>query len=749
MAIYCLGVFLRLLPYANFITPDGVYFLEGDNYEHLRKILVILSDFPNAPAHDYYAGFPVGSGAIWAPLFDLSMAVLVKIAVFLGVGFEKASALIPPFAGMLVLAPVYLWGRRLFGERTAVFSVLILALLPAHISMTTVGRLDNELVEPLFAGLVFYFYQLSLDNNNKNLAIAAGIVMAVALLFWRGALIWWAVIALHGFLLVLADKSAAWARTALSFLAAAVLIAMVTVLGLWGTSATISFNTVGWFHVISALFVVALVSSARLGWFLKSARGFGSAVSICISVAAFGVAVAIVAVALPAYFGGILSGMGVVGGENPWTKTIAEYQPLFTGADGRFSLASPITISTAFIFIFPAVLLYLTVGYFRQRGEGAERPFFMLCGWALFALTAINGRYENVLTVLLAIGGAYFVAMLSGRARGLSGVAGVALTLVMLLPSYAFFRDVGYTEPFGIRGDMEESFKWLRDNTPETSNYLEPYKKPEYGVMARWEYGGWIEYVARRPSIATLFGIETHGLMESAEFFLETDAEKALALLGENGARYVVITNDTGALSGYAKLLGRDPAGYVEEMRDEGGVVRYGVGPKFLDLVFARLMLADGQYVGGPAYLQAVPGLRLVYESKTREDIAGALQEVKKVKIFERVPGAVVRGAARTARPGEVVTLAGSVVTNQGRIFTAISQARADERGAFELRGYYPTLAQGTGAGLASVEGEYALFVSGRRLGVSVTEDDVTSGAVIDTTGATGDAAGAAGFGKR
>lgn len=72
--IFAVGVALRLVPWHNFITPDGVYLLEADNYEHLRKISVLLSGFPRVVALDYYAGFPVGTGSIWSPLLERANA---------------------------------------------------------------------------------------------------------------------------------------------------------------------------------------------------------------------------------------------------------------------------------------------------------------------------------------------------------------------------------------------------------------------------------------------------------------------------------------------------------------------------------------------------------------------------------------------------------------------------------------------------------------------------------------------------
>ena len=53
LAVFAFGVALRMIPWENFITRDGVYLLEADNYEHLRKVTIVLNNFPWFPPYDY------------------------------------------------------------------------------------------------------------------------------------------------------------------------------------------------------------------------------------------------------------------------------------------------------------------------------------------------------------------------------------------------------------------------------------------------------------------------------------------------------------------------------------------------------------------------------------------------------------------------------------------------------------------------------------------------------------------------
>ncbi len=740
--IFVSGCALRYVPWHNFITPGGIYFLESDNYEHLRRIAVILHNFPFVPSHDFYAGFPKGTGAVWSPLLDLTFAAMIKALSWTGADAAFYAAVLPPVVGMLAVVPLFLWARECFGTSTALLASLIFAILPVNILSGMVGRPDNELIEPFWAALLFYMYTLcnrerAPDSGDSGplkdavLGVATGAVASLALLYWRGALLWWAIIAAHAALSLLyrglrrgGTNQRLWLTTTIAFASAAAFISLVNIIKPWGLTGGMRFNIVSWFHAVSAFIAAAGLFAAGLMAYLKEKRGLSTAASFALGAVLFLVLLVVTAAIAPGYFRGILQGAAVVGGENKWTSTIAQYRPLFKDASGRFSLSAPIESSTLLLFAAPLALIHLAL---RKRNEAAS--FFVFSGWALLLLTVINGRYENVFALTVSVSGAVLLGFVYRlMSRGASAKAwGAAVTAAvlagLLMPSLSFYRTLPLYSPFIVKGDLEESLLWIRDNTPATSHYYEPMRRPEYGVMARWEYGGWISAIAKRPAIATIYGIETHGMKESAEMFLATDNEKFLGILDENHARYLILSKSIGALSGYAELLGKDPTGYLNERTDPSGRTILETGRKFFDLVHVNLYLADGQPSGGPVFFRGVQGVRLVYESPSLEDIGGLEQDVKKYKVFERVPGAVITGKAR---PNERVMLAGVVRTNRNRRFYAVSEAQAGPDGAFTLRAWYPVIGPyDTGVG---VLGGYVLKAGDKERRVFVTEDDVVSG---------------------
>lgn len=748
--IFLVGAYIRLIPWDNFITSAGIYFLEADNYEHFRKVLILLKQFPNIPGHDFYMGFPVGTGNIWAPLTDFSFAVIIRaLSLLPSVEGDIAYILaaLPPFVGALAVVPLYLWCRKTFGFRAAIIASVIFIALPSHIFTTVVGRPDNELFEPICAGITFYLYAIAASEaesgearGNRLVVLSAlsGLSAAVSLLYWRGAVIWWSILGLYSFVMVFGysfREGRRWlgffVSCAVAFLTTAFVIAFVLVFNPFSLKGGTEFNVVSWFHVIAALIIVASLSALALAVYLKKERSAGLGKAVIAGGALLAVVFMIFALISPSFFKGIIEGLGVVGGGNKWTSTIAQYKPLLSDS-GRFSIKVPLVFSTIFLFVSPVVLLSLSR---KWRRISAASLFFVFAGWVLLAVTLVNGRYENVYTLIVAATGGVFLSSVGGlieaRIKGAGGkaagtIAVVVLIVIGLMPSLSFYKGLSHTGPFLIAGDLEETLFWVRHNTPPTSNYLEPQKKPEYGVLAQWEFGGWIEAVAQRPSVATVMGTETHGMKESAGFYLATDEREFLNILDDNGVKYFILSKTLESLPEYAAILGEDPSGYVNRKVLPDGRETIETGPRFFDLITTSLYLNDGQRAASPIPFRSVPGVRLVYESRGQSDFKGLPQEVKKYKVFERVKGAIVKG---TARPGEPVAMAGLVMTSTGRKFFVTSDTSADGEGVFYLNFFYPNVDMREGK--TGIVSGYIVQVGKKKYEMQISEKDILEGNVI------------------
>jgi dolichyl-diphosphooligosaccharide--protein glycosyltransferase len=277
-----------------------------------------------------------------------------------------------------------------------------------------------------------------------------------------------------------------------------------------------------------------------------------------------------------------------------------------------------------------------------------------------------------------------------------------------------------------VRGDAEDTLLWIRDHTPPAGDPTRPSRPPAYGVLAPWDWGGWIETIAERPSVATSFGREAYGMEELSRFLLARDAETAHAVLSRNRVRYVVLASVFRSLGIHARVLGLGEV-YVRELRrPDGGPVGYAPTPAALSLPSVRLFFGDGRLAEvGPLRFEPVEGLRLVYESGGSEPIRDIPWDVKRVKVFEVIAGA--RAVVRAA-PGRTVAVSQPIETNQGRAFAYEIQKVCGEDGTATFSLPY---APKTAAATTGSTGPVTIASDATTVALAVTAADVASGRTL------------------
>jgi asparagine N-glycosylation enzyme membrane subunit Stt3 len=308
--------------------------------------------------------------------------------------------------------------------------------------------------------------------------------------------------------------------------------------------------------------------------------------------------------------------------------------------------------------------------------------------------------------------------------------ASVAAAVLLLLPLGPTLRQSIHSLPGNVDEALARLYptlEWMRDRTPRTSYYLEPDKKPEYGVLADFTFGHWITYIGERPNFANPFGIGPwHGkaVKESARYFLLEEEESILETLDRSQIRYVVLYNNENAVADYASLTLRPKADYLSEDPLTHRVVPTA---RFFRTLGVRLALSDGsEYLALGQVVPALEGFRLAHESpETRlrhvPGIDGTFPS-SYAKVFERVRGAVLEGKAG---PGEEVRLRVAVKSNTGRVFEYRARRSAGADGTFRLNVPYASGASGeVTAGPAIVE------ASRCRAEVALSEAEVAAGAL-------------------
>jgi dolichyl-diphosphooligosaccharide--protein glycosyltransferase len=103
-AICVAGFVLRTTNAATVLLGYGVVLAENDPYYHMRRVLMILADWPHVPSFDPWIDFPHGAPVVFAPLFDFGIATLALLAGLKPqqrLEIETLAAFVPPVLGAL------------------------------------------------------------------------------------------------------------------------------------------------------------------------------------------------------------------------------------------------------------------------------------------------------------------------------------------------------------------------------------------------------------------------------------------------------------------------------------------------------------------------------------------------------------------------------------------------------------------------------------------------------------------------
>lgn len=707
--VFIIALVFRLLPWEHVFSNGRIYYYDPDCYMRLRKILVYLASFPSTAIHDYFQGFPQGTGVITPPTMEYLLAALARpfrSSPLLIPAIERVIAVIPPLTGAVTAAILCRFTAGIAGLPAGLAAGLVLAVIPAHIEATILGRFDNEMVEPLFLLLAFWSY-LKTMHGDENLRpwLMAGVAAMLYLSIWRGGIAFLALIGVDLLFRLWSERKdhrkcrITGNAGAIMYLTTALFLALICLTDLWGSRQLFSFNIISWFHVI--LFAGAGVT------ILAVSRGFEKS---CVTGLIYGGGAALLLLILLQEQ--LLSGFSLMRGGNAWLDSIVQYQRN--------------TDLTAFIRGFGLVSLLLPFGLLlltRQQYENLkERRLLIIWGVVMLIAAIARQRFSEYLALNIALASGICMAWIAPfiRPQWFAVAVMLASLFVLQIPALLTFTALKEQKVADVfRGDVEETMQWLREKTPPAGDPYRPDQKPAYGVLARWDYGGWIETVAQRPSLATNYGTETYGMEEAARCFLATDEKELDTLLKRNGIKYLVVDNLMTDLRMYAGLIGSEADLFSLQRDTRTGLASYVPRPQLYQLIVSRLFYADGTSAAVQSFHFApVEGLRLMFESSSPALVTGLPWQVPKIKVFEYAPGALL--SIKTA-PGREVTLSQPVETNRGRRFVYRNSKIADSGGDVHFRVVYLP----KNGAVSGATGPVEIVADGNRRVVAVAATDI------------------------
>jgi dolichyl-diphosphooligosaccharide--protein glycosyltransferase len=756
------SVFLDNLNYINFAADDAVY--------HMRLVENTIANYPARIFYDPFTHFPFGSSLHFGPLWTLLIAT---IAILLGARSPTdpivymVGAYMPAVLGTLTAIPVYYIAKTLFGRRTALLSLLILAVLPGQfLSRTVLGFADHHVAEIFFSTLTMAFYLIAIDilslkREIKGIAFSllAGIAFAAYLLSWPGAVLFSLIIFIFTLIQSIVEN---YRGVKLDYLALAgipvFLIPLLAILPYF--TPTTGWSRYSWFHVaILALGAIAIllfnsISRAINKWNLNKHY-------YPLSIAILGaISLTSLFFASRDLFDSLLGTFSVLtpaGG----ALTISEVQPMLWRGN-QFTLAL-LWANFTFIFYFAVIAFILTLHRVAKYWRASETLFAtwnIIIIWATFS----QNRFAYYSAINIAILAGYFwwkifswtgiEKLLEGRselARNFKLSHGFAIAMFILTALYpAFSITIENRHSGGADLDWINSLMWLRNNTPDPGlDYYGIYKEPNpgefydysesaYGVMSWWDYGHIITYIAHRIPNANPFqsGIIERNWTGAAPFLTAENETEANRILDFLGARYVI--SDAAMASGKFWAIGTfAKKGNIEECYSYYyQTIQTSQGPRqfysqhAFDTMELRLHFFDGDrfdLASGKPEGNFLTRYRLIYESPA---IAGTFagNQIHYIKIFEYVKGARIKGEAPA---GVEVNLSLNVTTNQGRSFIYKQQVLSN--GSFEFVVPYSNtgpITNGTNFAVESFD-PYKIEYEDKVIEVKVTEEDVIEGNTI------------------
>jgi dolichyl-diphosphooligosaccharide--protein glycosyltransferase len=449
----------------------------------------------------------------------------------------------PAVLGASMVAAIFLLGRLVFGMRAGLVAAAIIATLPGHyLRVSSLGFTDHHILESLLATLFFYFLLRAMRQpDSAARAIIAGLTLSAYLLTFHGAAFLPAIVV--GWACYDRLRSL-WPREdpapSLEPLYRAFLIAF---------GICLFFSNILWMNYTILTLALGILAIGALDAWLKWSRRLSwrrVPVYALLAIGSLGFVFGVLRVpsvrhaakhAAERLMPGLL---GTWGGVNELQSLIYR--------DGHYTLLPALQQLYGAFFLALLGLILLAEATWKRANTDKALIFFW--GLTTFVLAMGQLRMTYYYAIAVALASAYVVDGFLAAGRKTAWVTMAGLVLLILGPNlYAGWDD----DNTGIPGDWREALDWMRTSTPEPFGdpafYYARYDRRQFGpsyqyppgaysVMSWWDYGYWLETVARRIPVTN----PTQKNAEvAADFLLAQSEAEAAPILKEWRTRYVVL----------------------------------------------------------------------------------------------------------------------------------------------------------------------------------------------------------------
>ncbi|MCC7014534.1 MAG: hypothetical protein IT454_18380 [Planctomycetes bacterium] len=735
--------------------PDQGWFSpDPDSLYHMRRVERALDEGLPPAETDPRMNFPHGAAIPWPPYYTYVLYACVapfapSEPALRAAFIEQRVASLPRIFGVLTSLVVALAAARMLRERAlaartfaATTAGLGYALLGASLDYSGAGNGDHHAWVALLLALTLYasaraLEREALDDKRGSVrrGLALGLLAGVMLGSWVGGLVYVVLVELALGVALFAHARRplpGLAALGLSFhLAWAATLAPAIASSPWKSEQPWMMVNLSWLHLAHPLVGAAVFLPLATGFAERWRARWPWVVGVTLCALAMGLAWGDFALARS-----VREGFAWASRRNEFMAFITESQPLLWGQIGGLGpLLTQLGLGV--------VLCVPAAAWIAWRARTDARLDLAALALALPPLAVqalVQRRFADAFGVALSIALGVALTQWSARLwRERVGLALAAATLVGLVLQAPTLR----ATPLRLRSAWDAS----ASVAPEQRDYRELLRwiaahsdrHQMDAVLASWDQGHAIEWVAQRASIATNFGsyLGADSYLDPWRFFLEDEPERAEHILRERRARYVMLTGEFSKdLEVMLRLLRPEARRSYLLIPREGQVF---TSQRFFSTMAARLMM-NGR-VGDLALRglvgDSLPFLRLVHVAPRALDkplpIRHTTTPVPAGWVWEYVEGArvVLHGTS-----GEAAELALELEYSSPAHFAGVerrvrwvSNTTIGADGRAIVRVPYATDAPN---GDARALGPARATIGARSLEVTIRAADVESGASIE-----------------
>lgn len=690
-----LALYFRLRMWDELVGPRYLSVFYDDPPYHLRRALMYFFAWPHLPSFDPYVNFPYGARIFFPPGLAWIMAALAKLSGAAPSNvketMEKIALFFPPLIGTITVVATYLVGRRLSNRLMAFLVAACLAVVPAHLQYSHLGRFDHHFFEPLLVGLILYCIAAGTTAHNlrQSWAWAAlgALAQAWALVLWPSFLLQLGLLVMV-ILLSAAQVDSHNSRRLLDAAYRSFALAILTSLPIvwlspWAREPV--------FYAPSPLHLACMAAASCLFYLLgypplltkKWPPILRASLAFCFST----LLLLVVPTIRAALFAGLsfldknsfiaLSGESVGITKNwtdylqkmSWIASICSVLALFIVAKNllrKFKNNDEASSQTTIWFS----LILSTAGLFFLLGLHSAR---WLMSWIPFGLLALIPVYQHLLLPL-------------GR-KNPKQWAGLWLFIggALIIPSIYYSQTlVAIPEEYRIvQAFVRNMRKFL---PPAAAEEYSATSQPQHGVLSVWSIGHLLTYVAGQPTLANNFvGLPTHDRAnrQAFEILLEKNCEQAAMEMRKHKLRYLFALPFD--LKSAARFMGLDPLALMNEQGEFTMRGRRAVVVR-LGLNYGEGLNPNVEAMNTSESLAACGHFRLLATDRVPQKPPA---EPVDIKLYELVPAAQLKVQAAPHTGVEVYL---PIQIDNERKVDWFSRALTDEKGQATLDLPYPTV---------------------------------------------------------